>query len=794
MLAPKILSVGIVLTWLLSSIPHLGIAQNTPAKSTAKAPKGTAIKELPAGTGAGLNLEVFLLGTTIPTGIPKVEADQLPQKRARVPKAVLADYLKNFLVPQEQGFYQRLSGFLQVKESRSYVFTLRNSHIASLKIDGKTILELTSADGVKDKDAEVYLDAGYHKILVEHAGGPKSYREVTLWWNNTPSGQAEYIADANFFALPDNGTTSTGKAQIEVAGLKIRPGDTAPLDDLHPSTAVQFLHKTGLTPAVGGLDFNSKGDLYVSTWDSLGQVFVLKNAVSGDTNKITVKRIATGLAEPLGLKVVADKVYVLQKQELTELVDLDGDEVTDEYRTICNAWGVTGNFHEFAFGLAYQDGFFYAALAIGIMPGGKSMNPQNKDRGKVIKISPDGRYEVVARGLRTPNTIGVGVDRELFVADNQGDWLPACKLMHIKKGAFYGNNSVEPEKYGKDAMTQPVAWFPQNEIGNSTSQPALLNWGPYKNQMVVGDVHYGGLQRVFVEKVNGDYQGAAFRFTQGLEGGTNRVILGPDDALYIGMVGSNGNWGQYGKKWYGLQKLTYTAKPVFDMVSMSARDNGFEITFTEPLKTGLGQKAEDYEIMQWQYVPTMSYGGPKVNETTLPITHVVVSTDRKKVFLGVSGLKAGHVVYLHANYDRVQSAEGRKLWTTEAWYTLNAIPELSGPPAPVVAIKAQKKASDTKQVTTTTKAPEKATPTLNGLALVDQSGCRGCHANDKMGLGPSFSAIAKKYRGEKAAQNRLTEKVLNGGNGVWGEQAMPTHQHIGKDKVAAMVKWVLTLP
>ena len=87
-------------------------------------------------------------------------------------------------------------------------------------------------------------------------------------------------------------------------------------------------------------------------------MYILDNVQGGDASKITTKKIAKGLAEPLGLKVVDDEIYVLQKQELTKLIDHDGDEIIDEYRTIANSWTTTANFHEFAFGLEYKDGHF----------------------------------------------------------------------------------------------------------------------------------------------------------------------------------------------------------------------------------------------------------------------------------------------------------------------------------------------------------------------------------------------------------------------------------------------------
>ena len=251
-------------------------------------------------------------------------------------------------------------------------------------------------------------------------------------------------------------------------------------------------------PKVGGLDFLSDGRLVVSTWDPDGTVYLVSNLDAEDREAIQVKRIAAGLAEPLGLTVVNDEIYVLQKHELTRLIDHDGDDVIDEYQTVCNSWQASANFHEFAFGLVYEDGYFYAALATAINPGGASTQPQIPDRGKVIKIAKDdGSFEFVAHGLRTPNGIGFGADGELFIADNQGDWLPASKIVHVQPGAWYGSRSVDFEGTEGLEETPPVVWLPQDEIGNSPTQPAPLDVGPYQGQMIHGEVTHGGLKRVF---------------------------------------------------------------------------------------------------------------------------------------------------------------------------------------------------------------------------------------------------------------------------------------------------------
>ena len=203
----------------------------------------------------------------------------------------------------------------------------------------------------------------------------------------------------------------------------------------------------------------------------------------------------------------------------------------------------------------------------------------------------------------------------------------------MKKGSWYGSRSVDFEGTSDLIEKKPVVWLPQDEIGNSPSTPLALNDGVYKGQMIHGEVTHGGVKRVFVEKVNGEYQGCVFRFIQGLEGGVNRMVWGSDGALYVGCIGNPGNWAQTNKLWYGVQRLKYNKTPTFEMLAVRAKTNGVEIEFTESLAIGDGWSKNDYRIDQWMYLPTEEYGGPKLNEENLKIVSVNVSKDRKKVFL-----------------------------------------------------------------------------------------------------------------------------------------------------------------
>ncbi len=196
--------------------------------------------------------------------------------------------------------------------------------------------------------------------------------------------------------------------------------------------------------------------------------------------------------------------------------------------------------------------------------------------------------------------------------------------------------------------------------------------GPYAGQMIYGDVSHGGIKRVFLEKVNGSYQGAVFRFTQGLEAGVNRIRWGPDGALYIGGIGMIGGW-SWKEKRHGLQRMKYNGNTTFEMLQVQAKPNGFEIQFTESLDSNSGNSPEAYNLQQWWYQPTKDYGGPKMDLETLKVKSIEISQDRTKIYLELPGLKNKHVVYLRLS-DQLKSSTGQSLWSSETWYTLNNIP------------------------------------------------------------------------------------------------------------------------
>ncbi|MEV0618381.1 family 16 glycoside hydrolase [Nonomuraea sp. NPDC050404] len=574
-------------------------------------------------------------------------------------------------------FVTEVIGNINVATAGTYEFRLTSDDGSRLRIDDTVVITNDGRHAPVTMDGTITLTPGYHALRVDHFEHLYGQR-LKLEWK--PPGTTEFTLVPNSVLSTDAGVvrvTAPGRKECESGADS--PGDGLPLQSVHPDLTLTDLRPAGFQPQVSAMDWLPDGRLAIATWGgsqkSLGEVYLLGN-VTGATSpeRVTTKKIAGGLQEPMGIKYVDGKLYVSEKSRLVELNDTNGDEVADNLRTVAT-WPYGGNFHEFAFGLLYRGGHFYLNLSVAINEGGATTDPQPaRDRGTTIKVNKaTGAVEYLAGGLRTPNGLGWGPEDELFVADNQGGWLPASKLVHIKKDRFFNHYTNPDGPFDANLISAPALWLPHNEIANSPSTPLLLKQGRFAGQMLFGDVTYGGIQRAYLEKVNGEYQGTVFRLAQGLEAGVNRISLGPDGAIYAGGLGAGGNWGQPGKLTYGLQKLTPGEHKAFDIVKMRAVAGGFELDYTEPLSAETAASlAARYQATQWRYVAASTYGGPKVDEEPLTVTSATLSSGGKKVTLKIDGLKAGRVVHLRSPRP-FSSASGQPLWSTEAWYTLNSL-------------------------------------------------------------------------------------------------------------------------
>ena len=77
--------------------------------------------------------------------------------------------------------------------------------------------------------------------------------------------------------------------------------------------------------------------------------------------------------------------------------------------------------------------------------------------------------------------------------------------------------------------------------------------------------------------------------------------------------------------------------------------------------------------------------------------------------------------------------------------------------------------------------------------LAKAKNCMACHAVDNKIVGPGYKEVAKKYAGQKGAEDMLVKKVLKGGGGVWGPVPMPANAQVTEAEAHTLVKWVLSL-
>lgn len=633
----------------------------------------------PSRLAPGVTIRAYDLRERLPQR-PTIAEGQTPNYYAVHLRIDLRETLESPYGQLADEFAGEVTAWLKIDTAGSYRFRLVCDDGAALFIDRRLICDTEDFSGFT-AGAVAQLDAGLHELRIPFYEDRGRFY-LQLFWQPPGAEEESLIPASNLLTEPGQTfVTAPGAKRFFYADDPRAPGDGRPLEGVHPAMTREAFRGPDFRPPVGALCFLPDHRLAVATWDGEGAVYLVDGLMPNDERGVTVKRFAAGLGEPLGMVFFDGHLLIAQKQEITRLVDVDGDDVADRYEAVAGGWPASHNYHEFTFNLVAKDGFLYTATSVPLKsgltnytPGSEPAYAVGRGPGSILKIDPQtGRWEIIAEGLRTPNGMGFGTDGELFVCDNQGSWLPSSRLNHVREGGFYGHQ-LTPN--GAREADPPVVWLPQDEIGNSPSEPVVIPDGPYRGQMLVGDVTHGGIKRIMIEKISNHCQGAVFRFSQGVEAGVNRLVWGPDGKLYVGGIGSNGNWHHKEKK-FGLERLAWNGSTPFEMKRIESRANGFTITFTHPVDGAMLEDPARYEIQTWRYAPSANYGGPKVSPKALSVARAVANDDGTQVHLEIPGLEAGTVVHIRLN--GMTDAEGNALWTTEAWYTLNAIAEHDGP-------------------------------------------------------------------------------------------------------------------
>jgi len=457
----------------------------------------------------------------------------------------------------------------------------------------------------------------------------------------------------------------------------------------------------------GGFDFFPDGRAAICTFH--GDVWIV-SGIDNKLDKLTWRRFATGLFQPLGLKVVSGKIYVTGRDQITRLHDLNNDGEADFYENFNNDTIVTANYHEFCLDLQTDKaGNFYYAKGSPWTP-----DVRTPYQGTMLKISKDGsKLEVFATGLRAPNGAGMGPHDELTVSDNQGHWMPASKLNLIKKGGFYGmmpaaQHELELHKGDKtyklnpsdpvarreqagapfdgsapipDNYDQPICWLPMNMDNSSGGQvwATTDKWGPLKNHMLFTSYGRGTLFHVMTEEVDGVTQAGMVRFPLKFQTGLMRGRVNPKDGqVYVsGLRG----WQTDGTKDGGFYRVRYTGKPVHTPLELHALKDGLQIQFTGVMDAASATDVANYSIEEWDYTYSGNYGSPEVSvadpkikkHDKVEIKSARLANDGKTVLLEIPGLQPVNQMKIKMS---LKAADGTTV-NQEIHNTINKVPTMT---------------------------------------------------------------------------------------------------------------------
>lgn len=402
-----------------------------------------------------------------------------------------------------------------------------------------------------------------------------------------------------------------------------------------------------------GFDFLPGGDrAAVCTWD--GDVWIV-GGIDRPGRGLSWKRFASGLFQPLGLKVLDGSIHVACRDQIVRLLDRDGDDEADVYECFNNDHQVTDHFHEFAMGLqADAEGNLYYARAA--CHGRTAIVPQH---GTLLRVSRDGRRtDILATGFRAPNGVCLNPDGTFFLTDQEGFWTPKNRINLVREGGFYGNlwGYADVTDPSDSAMEQPVCWI-TNRFDRSPSELLWVPrgaWGPLAGALLNLSYGYGKVFVVPHETAGRVVQGGMVelpipQFPTGIIRG--RFDPAGRDLYLCGLFA-----------WAGAQtypgdfyRVRYTGRPVHVPIGLHAGRDGLRITFTEPLDRAAASDPSRFGVTVWGLERTESYGSKHVDERGLDVATARPSEDGRSVTLAIPGL--GPTRGMEVRYD-LRSADG----------------------------------------------------------------------------------------------------------------------------------------
>ncbi|MFT7436074.1 MAG: cytochrome c5 [Psychromonas sp.] len=388
---------------------------------------------------------------------------------------------------------------------------------------------------------------------------------------------------------------------------------------------------------LSGIDFykdSNKGVVCATD----GDVWLVEGFTQ-NADKLTWQRIASGLFQPLGIKVVDEEIFVTCRDQLVRLHDFNGDMETDFYESFNNDHQVTDHFHEFAMGLQVDDegNFYYAKSA---RHAREALVPQH---GTLIQVSKDGlKTDIIANGFRAANGVCLNPDGTFIVTDQEGHWNPMNRINWVEKGKFYGNmfGYNPPADSTENGMELPLVWV-ERDIDQSPSELLWVNsekWGPLNGKLLNLSYGYGKVFVIPYEKIGDQVQGGIVelpipRFSTGVMRG--RFNAG-DDQLYLCGLSA---WGSTQPQLGGLYRIRKVDEPVVIPIAIKASTKGIDLSFTDELDEGTVSQISSYRVKTWDLLRSRKYGSKHYNEKIIKVTKAKLGKDRKTIHLTIPEIK-----------------------------------------------------------------------------------------------------------------------------------------------------------
>ena len=550
-----------------------------------------------------------------------------------------------------------------LKLGKAHVHVLGKPDGATLSIqNGQALLRIAASDSVSS--AEILYAEG-----ADFAGLEPSSVSLTELCQGGPA------------QWPDIITAKGEPAQDESAAYVV---DRLGLPDKNPYTGAL---------RVAAFDFFAGGSsAAVCTWD--GDVWIVKNIDAGLSN-LQWKLFARGIHEPLGLRIVDEKVYTVSDDQITRYHDLNGDGEADYYENFNNDWQLTSGFHAFAFDLVTdRQGDFYFALGMPVKGGGRGFERVSEHHGTILKVSKDGsKLSKYASGFRAPNGIGISPDGQVTSGDNEGTFVPRSPINWIKEGGFYGvvdsydkrdelkttafNEELRQgreQHHDPSEAPKPLVWMPK-KIDNSGGGQVWVtsdHWGPLKGELLHGSYGTSSLYLVLKEEIEGQIQGGVVKVPVRLNSSNMRMRFNDKDGqLYVmGLKGWQTNAGLRSS----FDRVRFTGKPIDLPTGLEAHKDNLVVRFSEVLDPASATQTQNYSLSGADIHWCREYGSQefhlkqrelplgqrKKGWTDLKVTGAELLGDGKSVKLSIEGLIPAHMLELNLS---LKTQDGRPIKT-----------------------------------------------------------------------------------------------------------------------------------